>query len=52
MDDQRLLQPLVRLFGQRLVWEEGQRFFGYPVTWDLDVAQVVSFRKHLEGLKR
>lgn len=52
MDDQRLLQPLIKQFGPKVVWEEGERFFGYPVTWELDVSQVVSFRKFLEGMKR
>jgi hypothetical protein len=48
----RILQPLIARYGQRVVWEEGERFFGYPVTWDLDISQVVEFGKHLEGLKR
>jgi len=52
MDDQRLLAPLIEKYGPALVWTEGERFFGYPVTWGLDVIQVVNFRKHLEGLKR
>lgn len=48
MDDVRLLQPLIAKFGARRVWEEGMEFFGYPVTLDLDISQVLSLRQYLD----
>jgi len=46
-----LLKPSVEEFGAQRVWEGAIEFFGYPVTWDLDISQVICLRKFLEGMK-
>jgi hypothetical protein len=45
---ERMLCGLADQFGSERVWHEGLEYFGYPVTFDLDVLQVVNFRKYLE----